>query len=99
MEKAVSVIALLTIPLRLSQTYCQQGQKPEAWSPSMIKRLITDSAWAKPVTVQIKGENWDAVGTRPGSANAEGGPVAMADGTNASVRMPAQADTGSVARP
>src|SRR3954467_2655525 len=100
MAKVVAVIAFLTVPLHLlSHTDSQSGQKSEAWSHAMIERLITDSAWAKPVTVQVKGDNWEPTETRLGAAKADTGPAALADGTNASGRIPTVGSSGSVARP
>ncbi|MFL6446591.1 MAG: hypothetical protein ACJ746_02725 [Bryobacteraceae bacterium] len=97
MAKVVAVIAFLAVPLHLlSHTDAQSGHKAEARSHSRIERLITDSAWAKPVIVQVKGDNWEPNGTRLGAHNADTG---LADGTNASGRIPTVGSSGSVVRP
>jgi hypothetical protein len=58
MAKVAGVIASLLMPIVLLSTGFRNAQNGDARTPLEIKRLVTDSPWAKPVTLGAKGDDW-----------------------------------------
>jgi hypothetical protein len=60
MRKLFGAVAILTVPVVLvSNTQAQDGQKRDEGTQSGVKHLITDSPWAKPVTLRVQGDDWE----------------------------------------
>ncbi len=90
MAKVAGVIASLLMPIVLLSTGFRSAQNEDARTALEIKRLITDSPWAKPVNLGMKGEDWaeegnpsrlsntPTAGTGPSSMRTEGNPNSAA---------------------
>src|SRR3954452_15444669 len=99
MAKVLGVIASVFMPMILLSTGFRNAQNQDAGPPLEFKRLITDSPWAKPAGVRVKGDDWAGGDNLMRPANAPAGAPPVGTDSGGPVQRPdGGADPGSEAR-